>query len=557
MPRRFRKSLAVSLVAATAVAGAATYAAPLASAQDTAAAADANVVPGAYVALFAPGHDAAREAPVLARREGVQLGHVYGTVSGFSFKGSAQKAEALRRNPNIARVDADQRMAAAAEPPPAGVARVRQPEASATGDAGAGAGATIAVIDTGVDVDHPEFANSFLNSGTAGFSSVTTNEKGIVGKDCVANDGKTSFDDDQYHGTHVAGTAAAPVDDFGVVGVAPKAKIVPVKVLDSNGSGSWSDIVCGINFVAENATKITVANMSLGGSGSAGAGCSASTMRSAICTAVGRGVAFIVAAGNSTADAAGFVPAAYPEVIAVSAIDVTTNALASFSNYGTVVDVTAPGVAVYSTIPVERGSYGNLNGTSMASPHAAGVAAIALLRNPALKPSNVSYANELLRSMRSMGTCNGGDAVSGSCGTKWGNEKDTDNEPLVDALNVATSNVSAPAPAPDAAPAPTPAGQLVVTAALVNNKFWTATAKMSVTDPSGAAVSGVTIVGDWTGRYAASGRSCVTDATGTCSIGTPSLDRKTVPSETFTVTSATKSGTAYTFSPASGMATKV
>ena len=498
---------------------------------------------GAYVALLTPGHDARREAPALAARHGVALCHVYGTVSGFAFRGTAEKAEAIARNPNVQVVDADHRVRIATESTPAGVARVHQPEATLAG--ATGAGAVVAVLDTGIDVHHPDLQTAFVPTaaGTDGsaYAGATPSSEGFVGKDCVASDGRdSSFDDDQYHGTHVAGTIAAPANGIGVVGVAPEAKVVPVKVLDRDGDGTWSDIICGIDFVAANASKITVANMSLGGSGTAGTSCSSSGLRSAICTAVDAGVPFVVAAGNSTADAAGFVPAAYPEVIAVSAVDVTNNAFASFSNYGGVVDVTAPGVAVYSTVPVEQAAagYGNLNGTSMASPHAAGVAALALIDNAALKPTATDRASPLRRFLRTSGTCNGtGSIVGESCSTAWGLSRDADNEPMVDAHRAVTQPV-----------VDVKTGTIALTArsTVVNSKFWTATATVQAAADGPA--GGVTVVGNWTtsaGRTIATGRSCVTSATGTCSLTTPSLDRKTIADAVFTVTSATKAGFAF------------
>jgi subtilisin len=226
----------------------------------------------------------------------------------------------------------------------------------------------VAVIDTGIDLTHPD-----LNV--------------VDGKNCVRNG---STDDGNGHGTHVAGTIGARDNGIGVVGVAPGARLWPVRVLDNRGSGTWSQVICGIDYVTENAAVIKVANMSLGGGGTE-KGCEDGGMQQAICAAVGAGVTFVVAAGNDAKDAAGFVPAAYDQVITVSALADSDGApggtwaedacradeeesLANFSNYGADVDLIAPGVCIRSTW--KDGGYNTISGTSMAAPHVAGAAAL-------------------------------------------------------------------------------------------------------------------------------------------------------------------------------------
>lgn len=273
----------------------------------------------------------------------------------------------------------------------------------------------VAVIDTGVDLDHTD-----LNVNTAG------------AKNCASG---RSADDGNGHGTHVAGTIGGLDDGVGVVGVAPGARIWPVRVLNNNGSGSYSAIICGIDFVTANADKIEVANMSLGGSGSDDRNCGASNndaMHAAICESVSAGVTYVVAAGNSAENAAGHVPASYDEVITVSALadfnglpgggapatcrtDVD-DTFANFSNYGADVDIIAPGVCITSTW--KGGGYDTISGTSMASPHVAGGAALYKANNPTASPAQVKSA------LRNAGT------------TDWTNSDDGDStkEPL---LNVA------------------------------------------------------------------------------------------------------------------------
>jgi subtilisin family serine protease len=206
------------------------------------------------------------------------------------------------------------------------------------------------IIDSGIDTDHPD-----LNvDASRGFNAFTS-----------GRDGK-STDDGNGHGTHVAGTIAALNNDFGVVGVAPGASVIPVKVLDSRGSGSYSGVIAGVDHVAAYGSAGDVANMSLGGPTS-------DALDSAVLSASGNGIIFALAAGNEGSDANNSSPARVngPNIVTISAMDANDN-WASFSNYGNPpVDYAAPGVAVNSTW--KDGGYNSISGTSMASPHAAGV----------------------------------------------------------------------------------------------------------------------------------------------------------------------------------------
>ncbi len=205
------------------------------------------------------------------------------------------------------------------------------------------------VVDSGVDLDHPDLnvdASRAFNAFTSG------------------KDGK-SADDGNGHGTHVAGTIAALNNDFGVIGVAPGATIIPVKVLDSRGSGSYSGVIAGVDYVGTNGTTGDVANLSLGGPVS-------QALDDAI-KAASTNVKFILAAGNESSDANNSSPARVNgnNIFTISAMDVNDN-WASFSNFGNPpVDYAAPGVAVNSTW--KGGGYNTISGTSMAAPHAAGV----------------------------------------------------------------------------------------------------------------------------------------------------------------------------------------
>ncbi|HXS99187.1 MAG TPA: S8 family peptidase [Elusimicrobiota bacterium] len=241
---------------------------------------------------------------------------------------------------------------------PWGVARVNAPAAWSSGQ---GAGVKVAVIDTGIDCTHPDLKCDF---------SAGTN---------IVNPGAEPMDDNE-HGTHVDGTIAGR-GKGGPLGVAPQATLIPVKVLDADGAGSLSDIVAGINWAAQNG--VDVINMSLGGPAGSAA------LQRAVKQALAAGVVIVAAAGNSgpNPDTVGF-PGGYPGVIAVAASD-KNDQVASFSSRGDAVAFIAPGVNITSTIP--GGGTKSLSGTSMASPHVAGLAALALERG-ARGPSGVRSA---------------------------------------------------------------------------------------------------------------------------------------------------------------------
>jgi subtilisin family serine protease len=255
-----------------------------------------------------------------------------------------------------------------------------------------GLAVTVAVLDTGIDTDHPELA---------------ANYKG--GYDFVNSDG--SPEDDAGHGTHVSGIIAADDNESGIVGVAPDAGIVAVKVLDSAGSGAISWIIAGIDWVIANKDgySIEVANMSFGGYGTSDA------LHTAIQNLYNAGVTIAVSAGNSRMDASYFIPAAYPEVLCTTAL--TKNGkFASYSNYGSVVDLIAPGSDVKSTYL--GGGFAIMSGTSMAAPHVAGSAAL-WLDDHSGTPAQVMEA-----------IINAGEAPKRG---KWPGDPDGIGEPLVDA----------------------------------------------------------------------------------------------------------------------------
>jgi subtilisin len=314
-----------------------------------------------------------------ARNFGVGLRYVYGhALKGYAAVIPPARLAHIQNDPRVLFVAVDQPVWAFAQTLPTGVNRIEAEQSSHFGSAFSNI--AVAVIDTGSG-PHPD-----INV--------------VGGYNCST--GK-SFNDGNGHGTHVAGTIGANNDTTGVVGVAPWIPIYSVRVLNNAGSGSWASIICGIDWVTANAQNlnIKVANMSLGGSGSDDGNCGNSNgdpMHKAICSSVAAGVTYVVAAGNSSTDFAGFVPASYKEVLTVTAMadfngepgggaaatcraDVDETA-ADFSNFTTAGSadqdhtIAAPGVCILSTW--KGGGYKTISGTSMATPHVTGTAAVCI-----------------------------------------------------------------------------------------------------------------------------------------------------------------------------------
>ena len=347
---------------------------------------------GPYIVVLADGVSASATADDHARRYGTSVTHVYShALHGYSATMSEAAAKRLARDDEVASVAPDQPVSIVAQSLPTGVNRVDaelSPTAKINGT-DERVDVDVAVLDTGVDLDHPD-----LNVYTAGAKNCSTGR---------------SADDGNGHGTHVAGTIGALDNTIGVVGVTPGARIWPVRVLNRSGSGSWSSVICGIDYVTAHASEIEVANMSLGGSGSDDGNCGRTNndaLHQAICASVAAGVTYAAAAGNESDDAANHVPAAYDEVITVSALadfnglpgggaaatcrsDVD-DTLADFSNFGADVDLIAPGVCILSTW--KGGKYNTISGTSMATPHVTGGAALYKSTHPGASPASVKSA---------------------------------------------------------------------------------------------------------------------------------------------------------------------
>jgi hypothetical protein len=341
----------------------------------------------AIVVLSDEAGNPSQAAAAFGRQYGFTADLVYShALRGFAAQVPSGRLAALRADPRVAYVELDQVARIYDQTVPTGIQRIFAPGNPKIDIDGADdwrVDVDVAVIDTGIDLDHPDL-NVFRSVNCSGGSPF---------KQSCGSGG----DDDNNHGTHVAGTIGAIDNGIGVVGVAPGARLWAVKVLRSDGSGYISWIIAGIDYVTANATSIEVANMSLG------CECSSAAMDSAISKSVAAGVVYAVAAGNSDKDASTFSPANHQDVITVSALAdfdgaaggvVGTSSsppycrvdqddtLADFSNWGGRIEIAAPGVCILSTIP---GGYATYSGTSMASPHVAGAAALLASKN---NPSN-------------------------------------------------------------------------------------------------------------------------------------------------------------------------
>ncbi|GAA1339770.1 S8 family peptidase [Saccharothrix algeriensis] len=304
------------------------------------------------------------KASELARRYGGRLKLTYTTaLRGFSVSLSEAQARKLAADPAVDYVEQDgiARATGTQDNPTWGLDRVDQknlPLDRKYTYANTAPNVTAYVIDTGIHKAHGDFGG-----------------RASDGYDFIDNDSVAQ--DCNGHGTHVAGTIGS-----NTYGVAKGVKLVGVRVLNCQGSGEWSQVIGGIDWVAKNAVKPAVANMSLGGGAD-------SSVDNAVKRAIASGVTFAVASGNDNRDACGTSPARTPEAITVNATDSSDNR-STFSNYGSCTDIFAPGTSITSTW--HNGGTNSISGTSMATPHVAGAAALYLSDKTTATPAEVAKA---------------------------------------------------------------------------------------------------------------------------------------------------------------------
>lgn len=347
-------------------------------------AANSKRISGSYIVVLEPGVRAQSEAARIRGLPQLTVQHTYAMegFQGFAVRVPEQALAGLRKNPNVAYIEADTAVSSLQIPHlplPAprsatglsatallsssavwGLDRIDQRALPLNGsyDSGGktGAGVHAYVIDTGIRSTHTEFGGR------------------VVGGVTAISDGRGS-EDCNGHGTHVAGTIGGKT-----YGVAKSVTLVPVRVLDCNGSGTMSGVIAGVSWITTNAALPAVANMSLGGSAS-------QSLDDAVSASISKGITYVVAAGNENQDACNVSPARIKAAITVGATDRYDNR-ASFSNYGSCVDVFAPGDGIKSAYHTGDSATATMSGTSMAAPHVAGV--VALLGAPTAAVNSVS-----------------------------------------------------------------------------------------------------------------------------------------------------------------------
>ena len=493
MPWSCSRTLLMSLLV---LSGAAALAQPVTSPSPLRSFGSSQPIADRYIVAFKahvtqPAAEAARV--MAAAGPAAQLHHVYGTaIKGFAATLPPAAVTALQRNPNVDSIEQDQTVQLSTLQNEAtwGLDRIDQvdrPLDTVYQYTRTGQGVFAFILDTGIRADHVEFGGRVLS----GYS--------------VISDGRGTEDCDG-HGTHVAGTVGSAR-----WGVAKQVSLVPVRVLNCRGSGTWSGVIAGIDWVAASDLRPAVANMSLGGGKS-------TSVNAAVAGAVGRNVTMVVAAGNSNADACAYSPASEPSALTVGATT-SSDARASYSNWGTCLDLFAPGSSITSAWYTSNTGSNTLSGTSMASPHVAGVSALVLEAQPTASPAAVGAAVIAIASQNQVSAAGNGSpnllAYSAPDGTI-----DASEPPV---QTVAVNGITG-------------------TSAAVGRNQWRATATVTIRNlDTNAAVSGATVSASF--NPGGSG-SCVTGSQGSCTIDSSPLKLNTNQT-VFTVNGVSGSGMSY------------
>jgi subtilisin family serine protease len=328
----------------------------------------ATAIPDRYIVIFKKGVGRAAESTVIDSVEalGGTIHFTYSSaLNGFAATIPSDALETVRSNTTIAYIEADQyvRLSDTQQNATWGLDRIDQrdlPLSTTYTYNYTGAGVRVYIIDTGIRRTHSQFGGRALHGYTA------------------INDGNGS-NDCNGHGTHVAGTVGGST-----YGVAKSVTLYAVRVLNCSGSGSNSGVIAGVDWVTQNHVDPAVANMSLGGGAS-------SALDTAVNNSINAGVTYAIAAGNSNANACNYSPARVAAAVTVGSTT-STDARSSFSNYGTCLDIFAPGSSITSAWHTSDSATNTISGTSMASPHVAGAAALYLDENPGASPTTVRNA---------------------------------------------------------------------------------------------------------------------------------------------------------------------
>ncbi len=328
------------------------------------------------------------------KRLGGNVTHQYNIIRAVAAELPEAAVLRLMDNPAVELIELDGEFQINAEDTPWGITKIRALENPANGgaiDYAGGAGVVVAVLDSGIDLDHPDLAANIYTNQHDPIDGIDNDGNGLV-DDYYGwnfNGNNNNPDDDNGHGSHCAGTVAAVGNNnVGVVGVAPSAKLLAIKVMNRRGSGSFSDIIAGIDYCVNMKAaghNIMVTSNSYGAGGNPG-----SAVQAAFDAANAAGIINLASAGNEgnsagSGESVGW-PANYGSVVAVASTT-STDGRSSFSSTGANVEIAAPGSSILSTW--KKGGYNTISGTSMACPHAAGAAAILMAENSALAPGDV------------------------------------------------------------------------------------------------------------------------------------------------------------------------